>query len=789
MGQPLILSLGAPFPDPSLWEGVDCEREWHLARATHYFHQAEKDPDALCYYSFGAFGHTALAALYSIPLINVLVYAIQYIAYAIFAPDCMETAQKEALNSENLEGAFLLYKRGVDWTLTNDTGETLADLCIKTPRAKAYTYELLLNGFPFNSKAPPLLDLFQSATEENRQDILLKLVEEGVEPHAWTRLKIPPSPHSMIPPVLSPFLNETGQSSIGRLKEKQAIERIFRQQYRSHPLLIGPAGVGKTALANSCSPKKSVTVNLKLLKGASENQVIYFKQFIQLHKDDIVLILEDLDDVPREFLDRFLSTLDSVSYLGCARKEIDLPPFTPLTIEEPSDQELLEIAKDTFPHVEEEVIKQTISLCKRHLPYQKLPQSLLVILDRAQAFLETQYAQGSLKRQRGEAIGAQESQEIELQNWERKLSFLNQIAVPKESPMRQEAEETIVRLKKAIGENRLFFSHISLPLIKHILAPYEPPENIEGFLKKEVIGQDHVIKEVAKHLRLVIHDETSQDRAQGRLHFVGLPGTGKTELAKAIAKYLNIPFVHIPMTDFKTVHDVNTLTGVAPGYVGHEGGGLILNAAKKGPMVLLLDEIDKCHPQVALMLLHHLLEEGEMIDPVSREKVKMHHTFVIFTSNFGSSAILEALNPPSGVFFRGTPRDCSHPQTILDLITPAMLQFFSGPRASLLRRFTTLPFSPLQNKEAIKAITLKFLQEEHERVKEKWHITLTWTEDFVSSFSTLVTPLEGFSPIREAIQVDLRAKILEKCLEKGGAHHTLRLDFNNEEDILDFIED
>ncbi|MGE0197884.1 MAG: hypothetical protein AB7S94_03875, partial [Simkaniaceae bacterium] len=77
----------------------------------------------------------------------------------------------------------------------------------------------------------------------------------------------------------------------------------------------------------------------------------------------------------------------------------------------------------------------------------------------------------------------------------------------------------------------------------------------------------------------------------------------------------------------------------------------------------------------------------------------------------------------------------------------------------------------------------------HERVKEKWHITLTWTEDFVSSFSTLVTPLEGFSPIREAIQVDLRTKILEKCLEKGGAHHTLRLDFNNEEDILDFIED
>ena len=87
MGQPLILSLTEPFPDPSLCEGAEREGEWHLTQAANYFQQAECDPDDACYYNFWGMAHTLVSIPYQIPLINCVIYVINYLAYAIFSPE------------------------------------------------------------------------------------------------------------------------------------------------------------------------------------------------------------------------------------------------------------------------------------------------------------------------------------------------------------------------------------------------------------------------------------------------------------------------------------------------------------------------------------------------------------------------------------------------------------------------------------------------------------------------------------------------------------------------------
>ena len=762
MGQPIVLSFTSPFPDESLWEGAEYERKWHVSRATTYFEKAETEVnDALYYYFWGAV-HTLISLPYYIPYLNCLIYAINYLFHAVFSPECMQESLKEALNNRNFEGAYLMYERGVDQTVTSDNGETLVDLYVHAGVARERSYQLIEEGCPFNIQSEGIETLFWKAVEE-RPDIALNLLEQGLSLNRWKMERVEPTPPpSTIPAELSPFLKENNQPCVGRLSEKQQIERIFLQRFQNIPLLIGPKGIGKSSLANGCSEKQALSVNLKMLKGAPEDQVLAFKRYVFSRRDELVLVLEDLDRVEHDYLERFCTIFEELQMVGCSRAPLpDCDFFTPIELTSPSGAELIEIARARFPEVKREVIESSIPLCRRYVVNAALPAALLTTLDKATAFLQTQESHGSMRRQRGEDVGEQEVLELELRRCEEKLALLQRCEVDVEHPIYLQTSDRISTLTAELEEERLFYSEVTTPLVKHLLNHYIPPPDIVDYFQTHLLGQNHVIEAILPEVFNAAHGNTPLGRAQGRFLFVGLSGTGKTECAKVIAKYLGRRFVHIDMTKYREAHLDSTLVGTGAGYVGYEQGGLIQNEAKKGPMVLLLDEADKAHPKVLDNLLLHLLDEGKMLDPVTREEVLMHNVFVILSTNLGSRAVLKAKNPPSGFFFQGDAKNVSDPEVMEELTSPSVQAFLSPP---LMGRLQTIYFTPLSNSN-IQQITDKFLEKEKKRTEREYGKTLVWGEDLSNYLDDLANDLEGARPIREMIQGRLRYHIHQLCEE------------------------
>ena len=782
MGQSIILSLTEPFPDNSLCKGAKHEGTWHLTQAANYFQKAESEPDDACYYNFWGVAHTITAIPYDIPLINCLIYTINYLAYAIFSPECMQISQKEALNTGNLDGAYLMHQRGLDRSITNDQGETLVDLYAQDPTADERTYSLINENAPFNPQSNAIKRLFKKATLEKRNDIAIKLLEKGV-PLILSKVETiagPPS-SSIVPQKLATFIKETGKPCIGRTKERQKVECFILKKYRQYPLLIGPPGIGKTAFANSLYEKLHViSVKLFLLQDADKNLMTSFFDFV-FKRPNIFLLFDDLnlEEVNESFLIEILDRLQEkkVFYIGCAQSNIELTKyFTPIEIEAPTDEEVKQIAQKAFPNIDEATITTAMKLCKKHRPNKTQPQCILEVLDQACVKVEAQrkLAHGSFRRQQGDEVDAQEKLEDQIKRYQEISSFLREIEMPSNHPIfmrKQKKLDSLLAELERSGENRAYLEKVTPELIEHIIKPYVPPPDIKAFFKERIFGQDHMIERIIPAIYNATHGLTSPDRAQGGFLFVGLTGTGKTEMGKAIAEYLNVNFVHIDMSKYRERHDVSTLVGAGAGWIGYDQGGLIQNEAKKGPMVLLLDEVEKAHHSVFQKLLMHLLDEGQMLDPLSRQNIKMNRVFVILASNLGSKAIMDEMNSNESL----------NPDSVLSIVQPSIEDFFKEQHA-LIARLQIVPFLPIIGKEHIQKITEKFLLKEKKFTLEIHRVTLEWTPNYVPSFTSSINPKLGARVIRNKIEQDLRHQIAEAC--KNSEITSLSLDTLRDSEIL-----
>jgi ATP-dependent Clp protease ATP-binding subunit ClpB len=327
-----------------------------------------------------------------------------------------------------------------------------------------------------------------------------------------------------------------------------------------------------------------------------------------------------------------------------------------------------------------------------------------------------------------------------------KVAELRYSKIPK---LEKEIEETEANLRKK--ENRLLQEEVDEPLIAHIVSKWTgiPVQKmlegeakkllrLEKVLEERVVGQHFAIKSVAEAIRRSRAGLQDPLRPIGAFLFLGPTGVGKTELAKALAEQLfnqEEAIVRLDMSEYMEKHSVSKLIGSPPGYVGYDEGGQLTEAIRRRPYsVILLDEVEKAHPDVFNILLQ-VFDEGRITDSKGR-KVNCKNCLFIMTSNLGSTQLLEN----KGHLTK---------ESILAILDPILKAHF---RPEFLNRLDEiLPFLPLKEGDMSKIVEIQLKQVKHRL--ESREIFLTWEQPVIDLLSKEgYDPSFGARPLKRLIQ-------------------------------------
>ena len=434
-----------------------------------------------------------------------------------------------------------------------------------------------------------------------------------------------------------------------------------------------------------------------------------------------------LDNLELYSVDRILKQLKGKQCLGCIQKggqhlSILKRFFAAVEVPIPQGEELFQIAKTKFPELSEEVIRYGMELCDEYFP-----GHLIEVLDKVQA-KGKEVTKGAL------------------------FTYLSK------------------RLKRK--------------LFKNPTEKWGYFKEIDKELKKRVVGQDHVTEAMAKAMQngAFLKKEWG---TLGVFHFAGPTGVGKTSLAKAMADlFYDGNMLLVNMSEYKQPHRLSTLIGAAPGYVGHNKGGLISNKAREGPFLLLLDEIDKAHPEVVVGVIQNLAEEGVIFDQQTQSNLPMRGCFVIMTSNLGSNEIHSQIE--GNKWFS---KDMKNPEKVREVIEPKIKEHF-GLRYDLLARLRTYYFIPLIGKEIIKEVTVKVLDVEGlERYKREFGITVQFSNDYIEAYNAPhLIGKRGVRWIRDDVERNLSNLLLHAVMNgdipKGSA---IEVDWTDDQDVIRLV--
>ena len=310
-------------------------------------------------------------------------------------------------------------------------------------------------------------------------------------------------------------------------------------------------------------------------------------------------------------------------------------------------------------------------------------------------------------------------------------------------------------LQEDVDENliaKIVAKWTGIPVQKMLEGEAEKLLHLEEELAKRVVGQEVAVEALSEAVRRSRAGLSDPTRPIGVFLFVGPTGVGKTELAKALAEQLfdmEEAMVRLDMSEYMEKHSVAKLIGSPPGYVGYEEGGQLTELLRKRPYsVVLLDEIEKAHPDVFHLLLQ-IFDDGRLTDSKGR-MVNCKNALFIMTSNVGSDLLLEKAKTLTK-------------ETMVKLLEPLLLQHF---RPEFLNRLDDiLPFLPLQKKEVEKIVLLQ-LQAAQKRLADK-SISLTWNEEVLALIAQEgYDPAFGARPLKRIIQKDV-INLLAKALLQG----------------------
>jgi ATP-dependent Clp protease ATP-binding subunit ClpC len=480
---------------------------------------------------------------------------------------------------------------------------------------------------------------------------------------------------------------------IGREKEIERVIQILSRRTKNNPALIGEPGVGKTAIVEGLAQRivngdvPEVLIDKRVLMldvGSLVAGTMYRGQFEErlkkvieeITQSDAILFIDevhmlvgagaagssvDAANILKPALARgemqCIGATTSDEYRRYIEGDAALERrFQPVLVEEPTIEQTIEILKGIRAAYEthhqlkisDDSLNAAARLSARYVPDRYLPDKAIDLMDEAASRVrmykvpyaislrETFRELKSTQRQKEEAVEAKRyddaldlrHQEIEL---ERKLEQLRQgwqdLAPP--PTVTEEDIAEVVGMWTGIPLQRLVGEETARLL------------EMEGYLHKRVVGQDEPVKAIAKAVRRARTGLKDPKRPIGTFMFLGPTGVGKTLLAKSLAEFLfgsEEALIKLDMSEFMERHNVSRLVGAPPGYVGYEEGGQLTEAVRRRPYcVVLLDEIEKAHPEAFNMLLQ-IMEDGSLADAKGR-RVDFRNAIIIMTSNVGASLI------------------------------------------------------------------------------------------------------------------------------------------------------
>ncbi len=483
---------------------------------------------------------------------------------------------------------------------------------------------------------------------------------------------------------------------IGRASEIERVIQILCRRTKNNPVLIGEAGVGKTAIAEGLAQeiasgnvpeilreKKVITLDLALMvagtkyRGQFEERIKAVMDEIKRAKNVILFIDElhtivgagsaegamDASNIIKPALSRGELQCIGATTLNEYRKFIEKDAalerrFQQVKVEEPSEEDailILQGLKSKYEaHHKAEFTKQAIDACvrlsSRYLTGRYLPDKAIDIMDEAgsRARISAMTRPPEIKKfeQEIEEIVAEKEEAIRDQDFENAAALRD-----KEKRKRQEMEDVLEEWRAKNEENvvdvdeddimAVVAKWTGVPLQRMEEKEAEKLLKMEDELKRRVIGQDEAVVAISKALRRSRADLKDPRRPIGSFIFLGPTGVGKTYLARNLAEFMfgdPDALIQIDMSEYMDKFTSSRLIGSPPGYVGYEEGGQLTEAVRRRPYsVVLFDEVEKAHPDVMNLLLQ-ILEEGMITDSLGR-KIDFRNTIIILTSNVGAELI------------------------------------------------------------------------------------------------------------------------------------------------------
>ncbi len=601
---------------------------------------------------------------------------------------------------------------------------------------------------------------------------------------------------------------------IGRENEIERVIQVLCRRTKNNPVLIGEAGVGKTAIVEGLAQeismgnvpeilrdKKVITLDLALMvagtkyRGQFEERIKAVMDEIRRTKNVILFIDElhtivgagsaegamDASNIIKPALSRGELQCVGATTLNEFRKYIEKDSalerrFQQVKVEAPSVDQTILILKGLRGKYEahhkarytEEALVGAAKLSDRYLTGRFLPDKAIDVMDEAgsRARIASMTRPPDVKEVEKEIedIRAQKEGAIKAQDFEKAAALRDTEKQAKEklesilTQWREQREEKEV----VVGEDDIM--HViskwtGVPLSRMEQAETAKLLRMEEELRGKVIGQEEAVVAISKALRRSRADLKDPRRPIGSFIFLGPTGVGKTFLAQSLAEFMfgdRDALIQIDMSEYMEKFTSSRLIGSPPGYVGHEEGGQLSEAVRRRPYsVVLFDEIEKAHPDVMHLLLQ-ILEEGKLTDSLGR-KIDFRNTIIILTSNIGA----EMIKKQSVMGFGGNQRD----ETKYDVMRDKILEEAKKVlKPEFINRLDDLiVFHPLAKKELFKIVDLE-ISKVVERIKTK-EIVIELDElakDFLADKG--YDPDYGARPMRRAVERHLEDPMAEELL-------------------------
>jgi ATP-dependent Clp protease ATP-binding subunit ClpC len=621
---------------------------------------------------------------------------------------------------------------------------------------------------------------------------------------------------------------------IGRDDEILRVIQILSRRTKNNPVLIGEAGVGKTAIVEGLaqkisdndvpeilSGKKVVALDLGAMiagsrfRGEFEDRLKAAIEEIQRAEGDIILMIDELHTVVGAGAAQGAMDASNMLKPALARGELQCigattldeyhkhiekdaaleRRFAPVYVEEPTIDETIEMLQGLRDRYEahhkvrfsDEALVASARLSERYVTDRHLPDKAIDLMDEAAAKLRVALYSlppdlKELKDEIERELAAEERAGIE-RDYERAAEKKAQrLRLEEEFRTKRDAWEAEHQLDEIVDEDdiaEVVAMWTGIPISQMLETEAEKLLHMEERIHERIVGQDAAINALADAIRRARAGLKDPRRPIGSFIFLGSSGVGKTEMAKALAEFMfddEDALVRIDMSEYREQHTVSRLFGAPPGYVGYEEGGQLTEAVRRRPYrVILFDEIEKAHPEVWNALLQ-ILDDGRLTDGQGRI-VDFRNTVLIMTSNLGTEFVTR-----SGTLGFTRQGEGAEERVAEEKISKALKDTF---RPEFLNRIDEIIiFSPLSTDQMKQIVDLQ-MQQIRERLAEHG-IQVNLTESARTWLAREgFDPAFGARPLKRALQKFVESPLSVQILQgKFSEGDVVTVDFNEKDGVI-----